>query len=260
MSTADEPDLVGADATDVETPPPLAVATRPQPVPPAVRRPRTPAPVPRMEHDVANVDDGGSSPPGGTTRAAGDGARRPCTAPAGAGLGLQNPRRRVRFPGGVRPRRIDASSGLRVTLGRRASIPWRCANTRTTGHRPEDGTRRYERRWRGFESFRWHDTHDTHDTPRRATRRATQRPRARTSGSYPLRGGLDSLRCDFSGCPSVPPRPATGRTWMVTGLIGSTPITPTAPAPPASRRRRLTAGHFPSRDPSPVTGPLGDGS
>ncbi len=52
----------------------------------------------------------------------------PCTAPAGAGLGLQNPRRRVRFPGGVRPRRIDASSGLRVTLGRRASIPWRCAD------------------------------------------------------------------------------------------------------------------------------------
>ncbi len=42
---------------------------------------------------------------------------------------------------------------------------------------------------------------------------STQRPRARTSGSYPLRGGLDSLRCDLSGCPSVPPRPATGRTW-----------------------------------------------
>jgi hypothetical protein len=104
-----------------------------------------------------------------------------CTAPAGAGLGLQNPRRRVRFPGGVRPRRIDASSGLRVTLGRRV--------------RPTI---------------------------------STQRPPARTSGSYPLRGGLDSLRCDFSGCPSVPPRPATGRTWMVTGLIGSTPITPTS--------------------------------
>ncbi len=102
MSTADEPDLVGADATDVETPPPLAVVPRPQPRTPAVRRPRTPAPVPRMEHDVANVADGGSSPPGGTTRAAGDGARRTCTAPAGAGLGLQNPRRRVRFPGGVR--------------------------------------------------------------------------------------------------------------------------------------------------------------
>lgn len=47
----------------------------------------------------------------------------------------------------------------------------------STCHRPEDGTRRYERRWRGFESFRWHDTHDT------------QRPRARASGSYPREEG-----------------------------------------------------------------------
>lgn len=154
MSTADEPDLVGADATDVETPPPLAVVPRPQPRTPAVRRPRTPAPVPRMEHDVANVADGGSSPPGGTTRAAGDGARRTCTAPAGAGLGLQNPRRRVRFPGGVR--RHVGDEHMPPSRG------W---------------TRRYERRWRGFESFRWHDTHDT------------QRPRARASGSYPREEG-----------------------------------------------------------------------
>ncbi len=65
-----------------------------------------------------------------------------CTAPAGAGLGLQNPRRRVRFPGGVRPRRIDASSGLRVTLGRRASIPWRCA---TATHRRQLGPPRHPR-------------------------------------------------------------------------------------------------------------------
>lgn len=47
-----------------------------------------------------------------------------------------------------------------------------------TGHRPEDGTRRYERRWRGFESFRWHDTDTRTGAPRAGPRSDLGRGRA----------------------------------------------------------------------------------
>ncbi len=193
MSTADEPDLVGADATDVENPPPLAVVPRPQPRTPAVRRPRTPAPVPRMEHDVANVADGGSSPPGGTTRAAGDGARRTCTAPAG--------------PAWASKTHATGFDSLAVcddtfATSTHATVPRMghdATNVAGEGSSPSGGTTRTTRSVLG---------------------------RGRAAHIRARRARLPPLR--LSGRPSVPPRPATGRTWMVTGLIGSNPIAPTS--------------------------------
>ncbi len=168
----------------------------------------------------------------------------PCTAPAGAGLGLQNPRRRVRFPGGVRPRRIDASSGLRVTLGRRASIPWRCA---TATHRRQLGPPRHPRT----------QSLDSLAVCRRSPRSDLRRGRAAhirfEEGSTPSAATSRGAHLYLLA------RRRAAHGWLLVSLVRLQSPRPRRP-PPASRRRRLTAGPFPSRDPSPVTGPLGDGS
>lgn len=96
-------------------------------------------------------------------------------------------------------------------------------------HCPKDGTQRYERCRRGFESFQWYRAAwarrirvAVRDQPGLQIRACgvrflgdlpgwpTQCPPARACGSYPHRRGFDSLRCDPWE------RSSTGRAFPVT--------------------------------------------